>query len=76
MSLGLLNATGAVQPAQAPIAITLSSSSPRGQFSLAPTGPWTPTLALSIPAGGSTAGPFYYLDTRAGSNTVTAAAPG
>ena len=76
MSLGLLNATGAVQPAQAPIAITVSSSSPRGQFSLAPTGPWTPTLALSIPQAGSAAGPFYYLDTRAGSNTVTAAAAG
>ena len=76
MSLGLLNATGAVQPAQAPIAITLSSSSPRGQFSLSPTGPWAPTLALSIPQAGATAGPFYYLDTRAGSNTVTAAAAG
>jgi hypothetical protein len=76
MSLGLLNATGAVQPAQGFISITLTSSSPRGQFSLAPTGPWTTTLPLQISAGGSTAGPFYYLDTRAGSNTITAAAPG
>lgn len=76
MSLALLNATGAVQAAQAPIAVTLSSSSVRGQFSLAPTGPWTPTLAFLIPQGGSAAGPFYYLDTRAGSNTITAAAAG
>ena len=65
-----------MQPAQSPITITLRSNSPRGQFSLAPTGPWTPTLALSIPAGGSAAGPFYYLDTRAGSATVTASAFG
>ena len=76
ITLGLFNATGAAQPAQAPIAITLASSSPRGQFSLAPTGPWTPTLALSIPQGGSAAGPFYYLDSRAGSETITASAPG
>ena len=76
IALALLNATGAVQPAQSPITITLRSSSPRGQFSLAATGPWTPTLALSIPAGGTTAGPFYYLDTKAGSSTVTASAFG
>lgn len=76
MTLGLFNATGAAQAAQSQIAITLSSSSPRGQFSTAPTGPWAPTLALLIPPGGSTAGPFYYLDTRAGSNTITAAAAG
>ena len=76
MALALLNATGAAQVAQAQITITLSSSSPSGQFSLAPTGPWTPTLVLSIPAGASTVGPFYYLDTKAGSQTITAAAAG
>src|SRR5262245_10269844 len=36
IALTLLNATGAVQPAQGPITITLASNSPRGQFSLAP----------------------------------------
>jgi hypothetical protein len=76
ISLALLNATGAIQAAQSPISVTLVSNSPRGQFSLAPTGPWTPTLSLSIPAGGSAAGPFYYLDTRAGSSTITASGPG
>jgi len=76
ISLTLLNATGAVQPAQSPITITLRSNSPRGQFSLAPTGPWTATLVLSIPAGGSAVGPFYYLDTRAGVSTITASAFG
>jgi hypothetical protein len=76
MNLVLLNATGAQQPAQAPLTITLGSSSPRGQFSLAPTGPFTPTLQLSIAQGGTAAGPFYYTDTRAGSETITAAAGG
>jgi hypothetical protein len=76
ISLTLLNATGAVQPAQTPVGITLGSNSPRGQFSLAPTGPWTPTLSLSIPTGGVAAGPFYYLDTRAGTSTITASAAG
>jgi hypothetical protein len=76
VALTLLNATGAVQPAQAPVTITLASSSPRGQFSLAPTGPWTPTLSLSIPTGGVSAGPFYYLDTRAGTSTISASAAG
>ena len=74
IALALLNATGVSQPALTPVTITLSSGSPHGQFSLAPTGPFTPTLQLSIPAGGSTAGPFYYLDTRAGSETITASA--
>jgi hypothetical protein len=76
ISLALLNATGAVQPTLSDLTLTLASNSPRGQFSLAPTGPWTPTLALSIPAGGSAAAPFYYLDTRAGNSTITASAFG
>jgi hypothetical protein len=76
IALTLLNATGVVQPAQSPITITLRANSPRGQFSPASTGPWTPTLALSIPAGGTAAGPFYYLDTRAGTSTITASAFG
>jgi hypothetical protein len=76
IALTLLNATGAVQPAQAPVNITLGSNSPRAQFSLAPTGPWTPTLSLSIPTGGVSVGPFYYLDTRAGTSTITASAAG
>ena len=42
------------------------SSSPRGQFSLAPTGPWTPTLALSIPQAGA----------RPGRSTTSTRAPG
>ncbi len=76
IALTLLNATGAVQPAQAPVNVTVGSNSPRAQFSLAPTGPWTTTLSLAIPAGGVSAGPFYYLDTKAGTSTITASAAG
>jgi hypothetical protein len=52
--------------------VHLSSSSPGGSFSTAPTGPWTPTLDLTVPAGSTTA-TFYMLDTQVGTPTVTAA---
>jgi len=61
---------GAIAPA--PQVVTLTSSSAKGQFSTSATGPWTPTLTVTIPAGASTT-PFYYLDTAAGSPTITAA---
>jgi hypothetical protein len=53
-------------------AVHLSSSSPGGSFSTAPTGPWAQTLDLTVPAGSTTA-TFYMLDTQAGTPTVTAA---
>jgi hypothetical protein len=53
-------------------AIQLSSSSPGGSFSTSPTGPWTPTLALIVPAG-STNATFYMLDTQPGTPTLAAA---
>jgi hypothetical protein len=55
--------------------VTVSSSSAGGGFSTASTGPWTPTLSVTIPAGSTTAS-VYYRDTRAGSATLTASAPG
>jgi hypothetical protein len=55
--------------------VLLSSSSAGGSFSTSPSGPWTGTLDLTIPAG-STATTFYMLDTRAGSPTVTATTGG
>jgi hypothetical protein len=76
MTLALLTTTGAPQVATSPISLTLGSSSAQGQFSVSPAGPWSSTLALAIPAGASGAGPFYYLDTRAGSPVVTASAFG
>jgi hypothetical protein len=58
-----------------PVAVTLTSSSPRGTFSANATGPWTSTLTLQIPAG-STDASFYYRDTKAGAVTFGASAPG
>jgi hypothetical protein len=76
ITLSLLTSTGAPQIASTPIAVTLTSSSPQGQFSTAPTGPWSPTLTLTIAAGTNSAGPFYYQDTVAGSPVLTASASG
>ena len=76
MRLTLLSNAGQPQTALAPLAVTLSSTSPAGRFSTTPTGPWTPTLALTIAAGSGTSPDFYYLDTRAGPQLLTAAATG
>jgi hypothetical protein len=50
--------------------ISLASSAPTGTFSTSAAGPWTPTL--SVTAGTS----FYYLDTKAGSATISASGTG
>jgi hypothetical protein len=76
ISLSLLNARGGPQPALTPLSVAVSSSSPQGTFSTSPTGPWSPTLSLTIAAGTSTSPQFYYLDTRAGAQTLTASAAG
>jgi hypothetical protein len=76
MSLALLTTAGTPQLASSPLAVSLSSSSPQGQFSATPTGPWSSALTLTIPAGSNAAGPFYYQDTLAGSPVLTAAASG
>jgi hypothetical protein len=57
-----------------PVAVTLRSSSPGGGFSTSPAGPWTSALTLSVVPGTPVA--FYHRDTRAGTATVTASAPG
>jgi hypothetical protein len=76
MTLALLTSAGTPQIATAPVTVTLSSNSPRSQFSTSASGPFTPTLVLTIPAGLNVVGPFYYQDTRAGSALLTAASPG
>jgi hypothetical protein len=76
MSIALQMTTGASQVASTDIAIVLSSSSPQGQFAIDPAGPWSQTLTLTLPAGSTTTGSFYYQDTRAGSPVLTAAASG
>jgi len=76
MRLTLLNSSGQPLTTPVPLAVTLSSSSPAGTFSTSPSGPWSTTLALTIAAGTGASGDFYYLDTRAGSPLLTAAAEG
>jgi hypothetical protein len=76
MSLALGTSSGLPLTTPAPLAVTLSSSSPRGGFSTSPGGPWSSTLPLTIAAGTGTSPGFYYLDTRAGSHVLTASAAG
>ena len=57
-----------------PVSVTLRSSSAGGGFSTSPAGPWTSALTVSVVPG--TPAAFYYRDTRAGSATLTASAPG
>jgi hypothetical protein len=70
-----LSTGGQPTTAIAPMTVTLSSTSVHGQFSTAATGPWTPALTLTIPAGSSTAS-FYYQDTTAGTPTISATLAG
>ncbi len=70
-----LQVLGVVQADPLPVTVTLASSSPKGLFSTAPAGPWTPTLSLTIPPG-STSASFFYQDTGAGTAAITASAPG
>jgi hypothetical protein len=58
------------------LTVSLTSSSPEGRFSTSPTGPWMPTLTVTIPAGSDTAPSVYYTDTLAGSPVLTASALG
>lgn len=76
MHLTLLSSSGQPQANPSPLTVTLGSSSANGTFSTSPSGPWSPTLTLTIPAGTGTSPDFYYLDTRAGSALVTASATG
>ena len=63
------------QPASAPVTIDVTSSSPAGGFSSSITGAWTASVSITVPAGASSSGGFYYEDTKAGSPTLTATAP-
>jgi hypothetical protein len=70
-----LQASGTAQASPGDLAVTMSSSSPTGTFSIGD-GVWTHTLQLTIPAGSTTAPAVSYQDTRAGSPTLTASASG
>ena len=64
------------QPASAAVTISVTSSSTAASFSTSTTGPWSPSLSLTIDLGTVSSGSFYYEDTRAGSPTLTASASG
>jgi hypothetical protein len=66
-----------VSPAQQnDLSVTVSSSSPQGQFAISTSGPWSASLQLTIPASQATSPSFYYRDTKAGSATLTAEGAG
>src|SRR5262249_28234293 len=62
---------GAPDVATSDQVLTLASTSPKGGFSTAPTGPFTPTVTVTIPTGASSA-TVYYTDTLAGTPTLSA----
>src|SRR5581483_12078980 len=64
-----------VSPAVSDTPVTLTTTSTKGQFSTSPSGPWTSTLTVTIPAGASSTG-FYYQDTQAGTPTISATLAG
>ena len=67
---------GSGRPTPNTLVVTFASSSGRGGFSTGPSGPWTATLAVTIPAGADSTPAVYYSDTTAGAPTLTATALG
>jgi hypothetical protein len=66
-----LQTAGVLQTALTDQTVTLSTTSPTGGFATSASGPWTPTLTVTIPAGSSSA-TVYYTDTTAGTPTLSA----
>ena len=64
-----------VTAATADTPVTLTTTSTQGQFATTPSGPWSSTLTVTIPAG-TTSTAFYYQDTVAGSATISATLAG
>lgn len=58
------------------LTVALGSSSAAGTFAASPSGSWSATGSVTIAAGSTTSGDFYYEDTAAGSPTLTASASG
>jgi hypothetical protein len=72
LTVQLQNGAGTSVTAAGDVTVTLSASSAQGALSPSPAGPWSPTLAVTIPAGSTVTPSFYYMDTRAGSPALTA----
>ena len=75
LTVELQTNAGTAYTAGVPVDVSLSSSSPTGELSTSPDGPWATTLTTPIASGAATAS-FYFRDTGAGSATITAAAAG
>jgi hypothetical protein len=75
VTVGLRTYSGVALPAGVAVPVTLSSSSPTARFSASATGPWTATLATSIPSTASTVS-VYFQETKAGPAAIAAAATG
>jgi hypothetical protein len=70
-----LKLAGIVRPDTQAVNVTLTSSSAQASFATTPDGPWSPTLALQIPAG-STEASFFYRDAAVGSPSIAVSAAG
>ena len=75
LTVELQTSIGTAYTAGVPVTVELSSSSPTGEVSTSPGGPWTATLATPI-ASGASAASFYFRDSGVGSATITAADTG
>jgi hypothetical protein len=60
----------------APVVATFSSSSPTGTFSTSATGPFTPTVGVTLPGGAFGTAQVFYQDTTTGIPTITASGAG
>ena len=65
----------ATRPA-APLAVTVTTSSPTGMLATSPAGPFTPSITVQLPAGAFSTAQVYYQDTTAGTATLSVSAPG
>jgi uncharacterized repeat protein (TIGR01451 family) len=75
ITVELRTGSGTAYTAGVPVTVQLSSSSPTGEFSVGPEGPWTTTLATSI-ASGTSGSSLHFRDPSSGAVTITAAAAG
>jgi hypothetical protein len=75
LTVELRTSSGTAYTAGLAVPVQLSSSSPTGEFSTGPGGPWTATLGTSI-ASGQSATSAYFRDVQSGSATITAATAG
>jgi hypothetical protein len=75
VTVQLQTSTGLPYTAGVPVGLELSTTSASAELAGGPAGPWTRTLAITIPSGASTVD-VYVRDPIAGTSTLTAGASG